>query len=140
MRGRKRKPKRGRRHKLTAPIWLTALAREEWDRVAHQLEAMGIAAPIDEVTVAAYCECFSRWRTAEEIIRVSSIEDPAKGLLGTTANGTSFQAAIVGIANAARKDLLKFAAELGLTPTSRARFDAVPMDPSDTAANEYGLE
>lgn len=46
---------------LQAPAWLTPLAREEWERVAGELYAMGVAMPIDTVALAAYCECYIHW-------------------------------------------------------------------------------
>ena len=38
------------------PGWMSALAREEWDRIAPDLVVMGTAKAVDATALAAYCE------------------------------------------------------------------------------------
>ena len=109
---------------LERPDWLTAHARDEWDRVSGELYAMGVTAAIDTVALAAYCECYSRWRVAEDLIRAAAASEPANGgILAKTATGTVIIHPAVGAANKARRDMLRFAAEFGLTPSARAQIE-----------------
>jgi len=55
------------------------------------------------------------------------------GLLAYTTNGNLVQNPLLGIANKARADVLRFAAELGMTPSARTRLDVKPL--SEEPAN-----
>lgn len=98
-----------------APSFLDAYAREEWHRLAPALHADGRLTVRDSGAFAAYCSAYSRWRKAEE-------EVASETLTITTKQGNAIQNPKVGIANAARRDMVRIAAEFGLTPSARARF------------------
>jgi P27 family predicted phage terminase small subunit len=119
------------------PEWLTPYARQEWDRVSEELYAMGVTAQIDAVALAAYAECYSRWRVAEDIIRAAAVADPASGGLVTkSGTGTVVLHPAVGAANKARRDMLRFAAEFGLTPSARAHLEGKQHE-DDPVARKY---
>ena len=48
------------------------------------------------------------------------------GLVLQTANGNLTQNPLVGIASRAMNDAIKFATDLGMTPSSRSRVQALP--------------
>lgn len=69
-----------------------------------------------------YCQAYGRWRKAEEAIQAAAKVDVKNGgLMIMTTNGNWVQNPMVGIANTAMRDAMKYAAEYGLTPSSRVR-------------------
>jgi P27 family predicted phage terminase small subunit len=84
----------------SAPKFLTTEARAEWDRVSTQL----------------------RWVTAERAIAAMAAKDQlTSGLMIKTTNGNGIQNPLIGTANKAASDMVRYAAEFGLTPVARAR-------------------
>jgi P27 family predicted phage terminase small subunit len=65
---------------LVPPSYLSALAKEEWHRIASDLDTCSL----DCALLAAYCEAVSRWRIAQEDIAKN-------GIFTTTANGYRVQ-------------------------------------------------
>lgn len=110
------------------PIILNDDARREWKRVAKSLATMGVLADIDRSALAAYCEAFGVWMTATRAIkRLADTGDAYGGLLSKTTNGNVIQNPLVGIANKARSDMVRFAAEFGMTPSARSRVQVDPF-------------
>lgn len=106
------------------PGHLDAYALEEWNRVAEGLSVMRIFTVVDCAALAAYCNAYSRWRTAEEQIkrRIEKANgDKLAGLIDKTSNGNIIQNCLIGIANKAAGDMVRFASEFGMTPSARAR-------------------
>lgn len=104
------------------PDYLGKDARAEWLRVAPELYRLGLLTVIDISALAAYCNAFGRWTAAErEVGDKLTIE---------TSNGNTVQNPLVGIANAAARDMVKFAAEFGLSPAARRRLSAVVERPA----------
>ena len=109
------------------PPHLDAYALEEWGRVAEGLNAMGILAGIDEKCFAAYCGAYSRWRAAEEELNKLKAGNPLSALVLKTVSGNWIQQPLIGIANKAAGDMVRYASEFGMTPSARAR---LAMDPN----------
>src|SRR5262245_12850722 len=114
-----------------APEFLDRYAMQEWHRLAPSLHADGRLTMRDMAAFAAYCSSYSRWRKAEE-------ECATEGLTITTKHGNAIQNPKVGIANASRRDLVRIAAEFGLTPSARARFAKNGGKKDKTAAKFFG--
>lgn len=95
------------------PAFLDAYALEEWHRLADDLHADGRLEAQDVAEFAAYCNAYGRWRKAEE-------QCATEGLTITTKSGNVIQNPKVGIANAARSDMVRIAADFGLNPSARA--------------------
>jgi P27 family predicted phage terminase small subunit len=108
----------------TCPDWLPAEAKAEWQRVAPELERMGLLTKVDSTALAAYCAAYARWRAAEEAIAVH-------GLTFLTESGYAAQRPEVGIANKAMADIRAFCKEFGLTPSARGRM-SVPGEQEET--------
>ena len=85
----------------------------EWERIAPELARLGILTELDRAALAAYCSCWGRCVEAERHVREHGMTVRAPG--GIKINPS------VRIANNALQFLLKFAAEFGLTPSSRSR-------------------
>lgn len=144
MRGRKPKPTHlklvtgnpGRRHLNqaepkhalsipTPPPELSDDAKVEWGRVAERLYRVGTLTEVDRAALAAYCDAYGRWAQATRAISAMAEKDPVtRGLLIKTSNGNAIQNPLVGVANKAASDLVRYAAEFGMTPSARSRINA----------------
>lgn len=111
------------------PSFLDPFAVEEWRDLAPDLYADGRLTMRDRGAFAAYCSAYSRWRKAE-------VQCKDEGLTITTKSGNVIQNPLIGIANAARRDMVRIAAEFGLTPSARARF-ASKGGKKDKIADKY---
>ena len=76
---------------------------------------------LDRIPFAAYCQMFGVWAQAERAIKLMG------GALTIQAgNGTTIPNPLLNIANAAMKDMVRYAAEFGINPASRTKVNAVP--------------
>lgn len=104
------------------PLHLTGYALEEWHRLAVALHGLQLFWESDAAVFAAYCESYGIWREAsEERLHIIEEKGAEAGLLMTTSTGSVIQHPLLGIMNVARRDMLKYAQEFGLTPVARAR-------------------
>lgn len=121
----------------TPPVHLDAYALEEWNRIADGLHAMGVLYRIDQQVLAAYCDSYSRWRHAVEAMK-SRVDkaggDQLAALIDKTSNGNIVQNPLIGIANKAAGDMVRYAAEFGLTPAARAR---LAIDPAKNTGSKF---
>lgn len=110
------------------PSHLDDYAKEEWDRLAFGLHAIGILYEVDSAVFAAYCQAYSRWRSAEEGIQKSSeIEGAVFGaLVCPTTKGTLMKHPLVDISEKAAAAMVKYASDFGLSPVARARLAIDP--------------
>jgi P27 family predicted phage terminase small subunit len=107
------------------PAFLMALAKDEWRRISTGLYHMGLLTLVDENPLAAYCQAYARWRTAEVSLEKMAERDLlTSGLMIKTANGNAIQNPLVHTANKAASDMVRYATEFGFTPAARARIAA----------------
>lgn len=119
---------------LQPPISLIPDARTEWDRVADDLVGSGLVTVADLASLAAYCTNYGRWVQAERLLAASAQANPeSEGLTIETASGNVIQNPLLGIRNKALADLMKVAAELGMTPSARSRVQAAARPSADPA-------
>lgn len=105
----------------SAPRHLSREALQEWGRITDELHRLGLLSSIDRAALAAYCQAYGRWVEAEAKIYANP-ENPL--LTAVTANGTTIQHPLVGVANTAATLMHKFLTEFGMTPASRTRVAA----------------
>jgi P27 family predicted phage terminase small subunit len=118
-----------------APDHLTPAARREWDRVIEQTVSLGIMTELDRGALAAYCQAYGRWVSAETALaRMAEKDLVTEGLILRTKAGNLIQNPLVGAANKAMADMVRYAAEFGLTPSARTRVVASPDDEDDPFA------
>ncbi len=111
------------------PDHLTEAARSEWARVTGELHVLGILSNLDRGALGAYCQAYGRWAAAEEALaRMAEKDAVTAGIIIRTRTGNAIQNPLVGAANKAMADMVRYAAEFGLTPSSRTRVSAAPMD------------
>jgi P27 family predicted phage terminase small subunit len=98
-----------------------AHARAEWQRLAPGLIACGQVTIADRTLLVAYCQKYGQWlRLEEEVLRRPMTEDAADTIKA------------IRIANQTLELLMRAAAELGLTPTSRARVTKAATAPAQS--------
>ena len=114
------------------PPHLSDDAKVEWGRVSEELYKIGLLTSIDRTALAAYCQSYGRWAQAERAIAEMGKRDLLTGgLMIKTSNGNAIQNPLVGTANKAMSDMVRYAAEFGMTPSARSRISATPPDGKD---------
>lgn len=116
------KPPPFKRHAPDAPSWLSPEGRREWDRVVPGLSVLDILKPEDRAVLAAYCETWSTFRTAQESVNQEGLtllqETVIENARGTISTSKPIANPNVSIARAAGRELRAFAAQFGLSPTA----------------------
>ena len=111
----------------TPPSFMSDDAKVEWGRVVGTLYRAGLMTEIDRAALAAYCQSYGRWAQAERALaKAAELDEENFGLLTETSNGNAIQNPLVGIANKAKADVVRFATEFGMTPSARSRVSANP--------------
>lgn len=95
-----------------------AIARAEWIRVAALLAAHGQVTTVDRATLIGYCVKYGQWQALER-------EAATQSFIVKSPKGYPFPNPALGMANSALALVLKAAAELGITPSSRSRVHLV---------------
>jgi P27 family predicted phage terminase small subunit len=103
----------------TCPAHLNPSAKAEWKRLVQELQEIGILTLIDRGVLAGYCQSWGRWVEAERKLK----ETPP--LIKTPAGYVQVSPWLT-IANREREFMLRYMAELGLTPSSRTRLSVTP--------------
>jgi P27 family predicted phage terminase small subunit len=98
---------------------LSEYAVHEWRRIGPELWRLGLLTVLDETGFACYCQSYGLWRLAEE--RLSKEADLV--VRGTT-RSNRVPNPFLKIAAQAARDLIRFSAEFGMTPSARARVAA----------------
>jgi P27 family predicted phage terminase small subunit len=113
----------------TSPPELNDDAKLEWVRVSEELYRIGLLTDIDRGTLAAYCQAYGRWMQAERAISEMAKRDTLTGgLMIKTSNGNAVQNPLIGTANKAMSDMVRYAAEFGMTPSARSRIHGEAPD------------
>ena len=116
------KPTLGNPHKPMI-VKRDKIASKKWDEVIGWLENMRILAITDKDIVALYCLTYATWERSEDAIRVD-------GIVLESGKINPF----VGKSQESSNKLLKLIAELGLSPSSRTRLTAGPVEDADPFA------
>ena len=112
------------------PAFLIDDAKVEWGRVCGSLYKVGLMTELDRGALAACCQAYGRWAEAERELALMN-------LTVTTSNGNAIQNPLVGIANKAAADYVKYAVEFGMTPSARARVTASTNDKQEDKYQEF---
>lgn len=121
------------------PDELNLDAKKEWLRVADELYQIGMLTSLDRGALAAYCQAYGRWIMAERHLNAMAHGNQS-GLLIKAMNGQPAYNPLVGIANKAMADMVRYCTEFGMTPSSRSRIQAelIADDNDDPAAKYFG--
>lgn len=113
----------------TPPSFLCDDAKVEWGRVCSALYSAGLMTELDRAALGAYCAAYGRWAQAERAInRMAAKDELNAALMIKTTSGNAIQNPLVGIANKAKADMVRYATEFGMTPSARSRVEANPPD------------
>lgn len=124
--------------RMAPPQMLCDDATEEWERISEQLYNMGVLTSADRSALAAYCQCYGRWVKAERAIAKMAEQDTVtRGLMIKTSNGNAIQNPLVGVSNRAMADMVRYAAEFGMTPSARTRIDIEKTRDNDPASKFF---
>ena len=122
----------------TPPEFLSTDAKVEWGRVVGTLYTVGLMTELDRAVLAAYCQAYGRWAQAERALsRMADKDEFNKALMVKTHNGTAIQNPLVGTANKAKADMVKYALEFGMSPSSRSKVNATPDDHKESQLKEF---
>lgn len=115
----------------TCPRHLSKEARREWRRLATGLFRMGMLTDVDRGVFAAYCQAWGRWVEAENEIAKSGpvlravLRNKDGNVIkdedGNPVPGGYYQNPFLAVANRAWSNMVKAAAEMGISPSSRSR-------------------
>ncbi len=106
------------------PDFLDDVAKRQWARLAAKLDGYGIITEIDETTLAAYCEAYSRWSQAVDHVR-------RNGAIVKLKNSEyPIQNPYLPILTKAFMQMHKMLVELGMSPSSRSRIHAEKKAPN----------
>jgi P27 family predicted phage terminase small subunit len=112
-----------------APSFLMPYAQDEWARIAEELYRLGCLTVVDVHALAAYCQAFGHWRTAEEALAKMRERDPiTAAIMLKTRNGNAMPNPLLVAANKAASDMIRYASEFGLTPAARSRIAATHVE------------
>lgn len=103
------------------PSHLCRVAKTEWNKISSELYIIGLLTKVDKAVLAAYCTSYALWARAWHSINRVAKKRGKDGLTITTTNGNIIQNPAVGTANKAAIDMVKYAAELGMTPSARTK-------------------
>lgn len=119
------------------PAHLQAEAKREWKRVADYLEELGLISQIDRAALAAYCAAWAEVVHCEKKISElnAADENGEAGYITDTPSGYKQMSVWLQIRNRAYDRMMKFAAEFGMSPSSRTR-----VTPSDNQLPLPGME
>ncbi len=112
------------------PAHLNRRAAGVWRRIVPELIDMRLIAGIDNASLAAYCSAVATYQEADERLKTEKWTT-------TTARGGSRPNPLFKIRDDALKLVNKFAAEFGLTPSTRARVRGLPAAPGQSAFENF---
>lgn len=112
---------------MAPPAHLDELAKEEWGRVAPDLESNGLLSIVDRAGLAAYCTAWSRWVQAESALdKIKALDKQFHGLVVKGSKGNLITNPLVRVASDAMELMVKTAQQFGMTPSSRSQIELDP--------------
>jgi P27 family predicted phage terminase small subunit len=99
---------------VDCPPELGPVARQEWDRLAGALTALGRLTIFDRATLAAYCNAYALWLEAVDALQ-------KYGSVMKSPSGYPVQSMYLSIVNKQVEIMVRIATEFGFTPASRRR-------------------
>jgi P27 family predicted phage terminase small subunit len=102
---------------VTRPDYLSEMAERKWDELVPHLISMQMVTAADVDLLAAYCECYARWRT---LAKMASKSPPVFNRGGQGADMVLVRNPLWAQVRDAEAGLRTLAREFGFTPSSRA--------------------
>lgn len=108
----------------SCPKHLKGAALTEWKRVAPVLWKLGVLTELDRTVLAAYCTAYADYVEACEHVQ-------QRGAVIKARKGGEYQNLWVGIKKRSMDQMVKYAGELGLTPSSRGRVQVADIETNE---------
>lgn len=106
------------------PAHLKGEARKEWNRIVKELHALGILTNVDRAALVVYC---TAW--ADYVRACNKLEK--EGYVIISDKGGMYQNPWVALQKRSMDQIMRFAAEFGMTPSSRSRVRVEKEDPAE---------
>lgn len=103
-----------------APSWLSDAARKEWQRLAKELNRVGILTEVDGDLFGAYCEAFAKFVETKELAEEAGYTYEVTNRQGET---TIKRHPLVPMSMEYLKVAKSIAGEFGLTPSARTKIE-----------------
>ena len=114
-------------------------AKVEWRRISRILYRLGLLTELDRAALAAYCQAWGRWITAERALAEMAKRDQlTSALMIKTGKGYAIQNPLVGTANKAMIAMMRAASEFGMTPAARSRISTPQGNDLTNPFAEFG--
>lgn len=110
------------------PPGLSQAAKTEWSRVVDTLSGRGTIGSLDMAVLAVYCQAWADWLDVSRRIKKAGLT----GKLHTTKRGRVMMTGMISLQRNYFDQMMKAAAELGLSPVSRARVKRTGGPPKDS--------
>lgn len=107
----------------TCPKHLSKLARQMWKELVAVLGETGVLTLADANALGLYCEAYSDWRQAKEMIEATG------AVLADDESGRIYKSPHRVILNEAIAQMQSLGASLGLDPAARTRLKVPPPAP-----------
>jgi P27 family predicted phage terminase small subunit len=102
---------------VAKPEFLSADAERKWDELVPHLLSMGLVTAVDVDVLAAYCECYARWR---KLANMAARTPPVFNRGGEGQDMVLVRNPLWQQVRDAEAGLRTLAREFGFTPSSRA--------------------
>jgi P27 family predicted phage terminase small subunit len=115
------------------PSWLDKDAKAEWKRVVVELEELAMLTKCDQASLAAYCQTYSRWKEAEQLVTLHGmvLSEPIVNKSGEVIGKRMRRNPANIIASDCLKSLARYGSLFGFDPSSRSRLHVNPNDAAD---------
>ena|ERR1022692_4558494 len=115
---------------ITAPKFLSKVARQEWNRVCPLLAEQGILADIDQSLLASYCQMYAHWRSSEDDIAKNGLVITVESQTRTGRTSKPVQNPAVRNSIQFHRSMVQTAVKFGINPLDRPRIE-IPSDDID---------
>lgn len=112
------------------PTWLIGEGKKKWEELVPELERLGLLTIVDGAALAGLCQAWKDFVECTKIIK-------NQGRTFSTESGYLAPRPEVKIAEKALQNIKAFAAEFGLTPSSRSRLKAPQVEQTEDEYEEF---
>lgn len=113
------------------PLFITATAEQEWDRIVPILLEMNVLTTADGAALANYCMTFARWQEAESAITEHGvvIQEPVLNKEAEVVGYKLKKNPACTVAMACQKEMRAQLSAFGMDPSSRSRIKGATNEP-----------
>ena len=122
------------------PDTLCPIAREEWLERGPGLVRMGVLGKDDIGVFHAYCQSYADFKRARDALNKlmgGANGTEAGAFLSPSKVGGPKRSPLLLVANDAMQNMVRFAAELGLTASARSRIETILQDDTESDLKQY---